>query len=349
VGWSAGTGVLDPSVGVTVDGVSYGVTGIAALSNFTDIENVQVVRGPQGVDGGRQTSVGRIDITTNQPSFTPAANAEVIVGQLNHLTTTAAIDPGLLRQHRFQRTAGPVQLRQRSLWQAAATLVHAEHQFHVERLLFDQLCRPAERLSESIRDEGRSPESRGAAERKPDFESITAYQDFNYRQGRGSLLPFNTVLAPQGTSNSYWQGSEELKLDWTVNPSLKSQTGLIFFRRDFSLIGQLTRYGPDAGAWYSNAAQYASLDPVSPALPNATSAVGRDLLKSSADGLITDTRSKLNSHSLGVYSNVAWEATSKLSFTAGARATREERTASGSSLIEGGLRPGIGSSLREQR
>ncbi len=58
LGWSAGTGVLDPSVGVAVDGVSYGVTGIAALSNFTDIDAIQVVRGPQGVNGGRQTSVG---------------------------------------------------------------------------------------------------------------------------------------------------------------------------------------------------------------------------------------------------------------------------------------------------
>ncbi len=106
------------------------------------------------------------------------------------------------------------------------------------------------------------------------LSSITAYQDFHYRQGRGSLLPFNTVLAPQGTSNTYWQGSQEFKLDWAINSSLRNQSGLIYFRRNFTLIGQLTRYGPDAGAWYANAAQYAILDPVNTALPAATSAVG---------------------------------------------------------------------------
>lgn len=413
VGWSAGTGVLDPSVGVTVDGVSYGVTGIAALSNFTDIEDVQVVRGPQGTDGGRQTSVGRIDITTQRPSFTTEANAEVIVGQLNHLTTTAAIggpisDGPLAYRFSINReTADGAYHNKNDVYNTYRNTdrTNARLQFlltpnadfkaklsinftptgkemcencfnfntktpayydnvdangkpvpfnyandpygKLQRRWFTQNTNFAlddfysQNYVDRLSDYPNQYATKGAAlnlEAKLSddltLSSITAYQDFHYRQGRGSLLPFNTVLAPQGTSNTYWQGSEEVKLNWAVNPTLKSQSGLIFFRRDFSLIGQLTRYGPDADAWYSNAAQYGILDPVNPALPNATSAVGWDLLKNSADGLITDTQSRLNSHSLGVYSNITWEATPKLTVTAGARATREERTASGSSLIE---------------
>lgn len=413
VGWSAGTGVLDPSVGVTVDGVSYGVTGIAALSNFTDIEDVQVVRGPQGTDGGRQTSVGRIDITTQRPSFTTEANAEVIVGQLNHLTTTAAIggpisDGPLAYRFSINReTADGAYHNKNDVYNTYRNTdrTNARLQFlltpnadfkaklsinftptgkemcencfnfntktpayydnvdangkpvpfnyandpygKLQRRWFTQNTNFAlddfysQNYVDRLSDYPNQYATKGAAlnlEAKLSddltLSSITAYQDFHYRQGRGSLLPFNTVLTPQGTSNTYWQGSEEVKLNWAVNPTLKSQSGLIFFRRDFSLIGQLTRYGPDADAWYSNAAQYGILDPVNPALPNATSAVGWDLLKNSADGLITDTQSRLNSHSLGVYSNITWEATPKLTVTAGARATREERTASGSSLIE---------------
>ncbi len=413
LGWSAGTGVLDPSVGVSVDGVSYGVTGIAALSNFTDIENAQVIRGPQGVDGGRQTSVGRVTITSTSPSFTPEANGELILGQLGNVTETAVIGgpvvDGLLAYrvslHRetqegpynnkndvanTYRNTDRTSARLQFLLTPSKDLVAklsvnvtprgkemCENCFNFNRptpayydnigangqpIPFNYANDPSVKLlrrwfaqrtdftlddfySQSyvdrISDYPNTYATKGAALNVTaklggnlTLTSITAYQDFKYRQGRGGLSDFNWVLAPQGTETDYWQASQELKLDWEINPSLKSQTGVIYFQRDFPLIGQLTRYGPDAGAWYSNAAQYAILDPVDPTLPNATSAAGWDLLKNSADGVITHTKSKLDSSSAGAYTNLAWAVDRNLVFTAGARATREERNASGSSLIE---------------
>lgn len=91
VGWAAGAGVLDPSVGVTVDGVSNGISAIAALANFDDIESVEVVRGPNGVNGGKSFSVGVVNIKTRAPSFTPEAKASLTFGELNTVSYTAAL------------------------------------------------------------------------------------------------------------------------------------------------------------------------------------------------------------------------------------------------------------------
>ncbi|MGD1032671.1 MAG: TonB-dependent receptor [Opitutaceae bacterium] len=130
------------------------------------------------------------------------------------------------------------------------------------------------------------------------------------------------------------------KLARAANHVLKSETGAIYLREEFPNIGQLAHYGPDAGAWYASAAQYAILDPVNPANPNATSASGWDLLSNSANGLFTHTTTQLDSRSLAAYSNLVWEVTPDLAFSGGARATKEGRIASGSaSITEEGYAP----------
>ncbi|RYY01941.1 MAG: hypothetical protein EOO53_15855 [Gammaproteobacteria bacterium] len=91
VGWAAGAGVLDPSVGVTVDGVSYGISAEAALANFDDIETVDVTRGPTGTAGGKNFSVGVVNIKTRAPSFTSEASASLTLGELNTVSSTATL------------------------------------------------------------------------------------------------------------------------------------------------------------------------------------------------------------------------------------------------------------------
>jgi len=414
VGWAAGSGVLDPSVGVEVDGVSFGVTGIAALSNFTDIDSAKVVRGPQGIDGGRQTSVGRISINTTAPSFVPQASGELILGQLSHVTETVAfggpivdnllayrislnretqegpftnkLDPANTYRN-TDRTSARVQLlltpnkdleaklsvnftpRGKEMCEncftynvptpayfdnldangqplafAASSSYATSPAVKLQRRWFTNNTNvtSADFFSQTqvarLSDYPNTYETKGAALNVTEklnsnltLTSITAYQDFHYRQGRGSLSAFNWNLAPQGTETDYWQFSQELKLDWDISSSLKSQTGFLYYQRSFPLIGQLTRYGPDAGAWNANAAQYQTLDPL---VPTVDSATGYVLLKNSADGLVTHTRSKLDSRSPALYSNLVWQVNPKLSITAGARVTREFRQASGSNAID---------------
>ncbi len=81
----AGNDKIDPSVGLTIDGVPYAYLSLAAGTDLVDVEQVNVTRGPQGTTGARHTSVGQINVTTRRPSFTPDASASLTLGQNNAL------------------------------------------------------------------------------------------------------------------------------------------------------------------------------------------------------------------------------------------------------------------------
>jgi len=90
---------LDTSVGVYVDGVYLGRPGMA-LQDLIDVEQVEVLRGPQGTLYGRNSSAGAINITTRAPSFTPSLTAEISGGTYTYnqerLTATGPLIDGLL-------------------------------------------------------------------------------------------------------------------------------------------------------------------------------------------------------------------------------------------------------------
>ncbi|HEY2052292.1 MAG TPA: TonB-dependent receptor [Caulobacteraceae bacterium] len=70
---------LDSAVGVYQDGVYLGRPGELAY-NLLDIDQVEVLRGPQGTLYGRNTTGGSINISTVAPSFTYGAYAEASFG-----------------------------------------------------------------------------------------------------------------------------------------------------------------------------------------------------------------------------------------------------------------------------
>lgn len=73
------TETQDPSVGLVVDGVPYGLTQLGNF-DFYDIDNVEVSRGPQGTAGGLNYSAGGVAIKTKRPSFTPSADYQLVYG-----------------------------------------------------------------------------------------------------------------------------------------------------------------------------------------------------------------------------------------------------------------------------
>lgn len=92
---------LGAPLGLTNDGIEQGV-GIyvdqvymsrvaAATLDFVDIDQVEVLRGPQGTLYGKNTTAGAINITTRPPSFDPEGKAELSLGNLGFKQAKASI------------------------------------------------------------------------------------------------------------------------------------------------------------------------------------------------------------------------------------------------------------------
>lgn len=81
---------LDPGVGVYVDGVYY-ARPAAATFDFIDVENIEVLRGPQGTLFGKNTAAGAFNITTRKPSFTPGYTFETSIGNFGYIQGKVAV------------------------------------------------------------------------------------------------------------------------------------------------------------------------------------------------------------------------------------------------------------------
>ena len=75
---------LEPGVGFYVDQVYHARPATAAF-DFTDIDQIEVLRGPQGTLFGKNSTAGAINITTRLPSFTSEASEELSYGSDNFL------------------------------------------------------------------------------------------------------------------------------------------------------------------------------------------------------------------------------------------------------------------------
>ena len=82
---------IDPSIGTVLDGVSIGYTPLVNGYIFTDIDTVDVTRGPQGTQGAKASNIGRITFTTKPPTFSPEASLSQTFGDWNTLKTSAVL------------------------------------------------------------------------------------------------------------------------------------------------------------------------------------------------------------------------------------------------------------------
>lgn len=105
---------FEQGVGIYVDDV-YNSRVAAAVFDFLDVSQVEVLRGPQGTLYGKNTTAGAINITTNQPTFTYEGRAEFSVGNLGLKQGKAAVS-GPLSDTVAVRLAGAVTSRRGTIY-----------------------------------------------------------------------------------------------------------------------------------------------------------------------------------------------------------------------------------------
>jgi iron complex outermembrane receptor protein len=70
---------LENGVGIYIDNVYYGRVGQSQF-DLVDLQQIEVLRGPQGTLFGKNTTAGAINITTRAPSFDPEFSGEATLG-----------------------------------------------------------------------------------------------------------------------------------------------------------------------------------------------------------------------------------------------------------------------------
>ncbi len=135
----------DPAVGLSLNGV-YAPSNIGMMDTVNDVQDVQILRGPQGTLFGKNTIGGVVNITTKLPGDTFGVEAMGRVGNFNRadffvatdipLTDTLSVRLSVQRQD-FDRTVpqcrcGPLSRR----WQAPRWRQH-QHRARYGRLEAD--------------------------------------------------------------------------------------------------------------------------------------------------------------------------------------------------------------------
>ena len=87
---SVGNSAIEPSVAVFVDGI-YIPRPSSVVGTLTDLEIVEVLRGPQGTLFGRNASMGALNIRTRKPEEEFSGNIRASYGNYDHLRVAGAL------------------------------------------------------------------------------------------------------------------------------------------------------------------------------------------------------------------------------------------------------------------
>lgn len=80
---------VNPSVGLVIDGMDF--TGIGGAASTLDIQQVEILRGPQGTLFGANALAGLINMVSNEPGGEFNGRADLTLGNYNRMTASAAL------------------------------------------------------------------------------------------------------------------------------------------------------------------------------------------------------------------------------------------------------------------
>jgi iron complex outermembrane receptor protein len=242
---------IEPGVGFYLDGVYY-ARPAATTFDFVDVEQIEVLRGPQGTLFGKNTTAGALNITTRKPSFTPAASAEVSYGNYGYIQAKGSVTGALT-----SKLAGKISF---SGTQRDGTLYNVVTQKHVNDInniggRAQLLYTPSERVSITFIGDASRQRPDGYAQvvagvvktQRPDyrqFESIIA--DLKYQLP--SRNPFDRLIdhnTPWRSGND--QGGVSVNVDAKIgNGTLTATSAWRYWNwdpsndRDFTALPVLT-------------------------------------------------------------------------------------------------------------
>ncbi len=101
---------LEPGVGFYVDQVYHARPATAAF-DFTDIDQIEILRGPQGTVFGKNTTAGAIHITTKAPRFDFGADEEISVAEQGFRQLKASVTGPLIGNILAARLSGSITRR----------------------------------------------------------------------------------------------------------------------------------------------------------------------------------------------------------------------------------------------
>ncbi|MDZ7588191.1 MAG: TonB-dependent receptor [Parasphingorhabdus sp.] len=102
---------FESAVGIFIDGAYQSRPGIA-LSEFVDVERVEVLRGPQGTLFGRNTSAGALTITNKRPDLNEFGGfVNATYGNYDHISVQGAVNVPLVQDTLAARVTGAYRKR----------------------------------------------------------------------------------------------------------------------------------------------------------------------------------------------------------------------------------------------
>jgi iron complex outermembrane recepter protein len=87
---------IDPGVGFYVDGV-YFARPAASTLDFIDVQQIEVLKGPQGTLFGKNTTAGTFNITSRKPTFTTTGIFEQSFGNFGFIQTKSSVSGSIIK------------------------------------------------------------------------------------------------------------------------------------------------------------------------------------------------------------------------------------------------------------
>jgi iron complex outermembrane receptor protein len=364
---------LEPGVGFYVDGV-YHARPASAAFDFLDLERLEVLRGPQGTLFGKNTTAGAISLTTRPATFERELRGEVSAGNFGFHQARLAANAPLVEDRLAGRLSATVTRRDGLLdnvttgvpdndldnsalrgelrWtpREGVSLRLAGDYHSIDGRCCTQvfvragstLRSPARQYPALAAGLGYAPPSLDPYDRLSDIDaplkvssreggvsllaewaagplevaSITAWRWWDWRAANDRDYTGLEIQTLQGIPSRQDQYSQELRVASLPGGPLDYVAGLYAFSQ--AIEGRpTTAYGRLATHWLLGPA---------PAFP-------ANLL----DGYRSDGRTRFASDSYAAFGEATWRLGERLSLTAGARYTYEEKRGRFESAVSGGL------------